>query len=74
MALLGCLLQSGIDTHLVNNTQTRSRNGQADPHILLGPIELAVEDVNVEFAFRPALRVRHVVARDRLLTGDLTNF
>ena len=73
MTIGGSLLQRCIETHLVNVAQARCRHGQAYPLTLLGPIELAGEDVNVEFAFRPALRVRHVVARDRLLSGDLTN-
>ena len=70
----GSLLQGGVKTHLVDVAQSGSRYSEAYPLILLGPIELAVEDVNVEFTFRPALGVRHVVARDRLLSGDLTNF
>jgi len=67
------LLDSSIETNLVNQAQASGGDVEADPAVLLDPVELLGEEVHVEDTLCAALRVRHVVTVHRFLSGDLTN-
>ena len=67
------LLQRGIQSYLVNGAQAGSGNIQANPHVLLYPIEFLAELIHFESAFRAPFRVRDVVPHHRFLSGNLTN-
>lgn len=73
VALFGSLLDGCIETNLVNQAQASSGDIEADPAILLDPIELLGKEVHVEDTLCAALRVRHIVSVHRFLSGDLTN-
>ncbi len=57
VAFADCFLHGGIQTELVDGAQAGGRNCEHNPHALFYPIELLVEEVNVEFALGTTLRV-----------------
>ena len=73
VTLLGSLLNSSIETNLVNQAQASSGDIEADPAVLFYPIELLGKEVHIEDTLCAALRVRYVVTMHRFLSGDLTN-
>jgi hypothetical protein len=68
------VVQSGVQSFLIDGTQTGRTDIQADPAVLLYIIEFLPKQVYIETAFCASFRVRNVVAHHGFLSGDLTNF
>ena len=68
-----CVLDSGVEAHLVNHAQTGCTDFEGDPALLLYVVEFFAEEVDVEGALCAALRVGNIVADHGFFPCNLTN-
>jgi hypothetical protein len=74
VTLSSCIVQSGKDAFLIDDTHAFGTDFQSNPHILFGNVELLGLQVGGEGAFGVDAGVRNVVAHDHFLTGNFTFF
>jgi len=68
------LLDVSVNTKLVDGAHGGSRNAQGDKLTRFGHEELLLLNVGHKTTLRLPVGVGNVVAADRLLTGEFTNF
>ena len=73
MALSGCIVKSGEDAFLVDDTHTLGTHFEGNPHTFFGDVEFLGLEVGGEGTFGVDAGVGDVVATNHFLTGNFTN-